>query len=241
MSTRASRDLTSPAMTPAMTPPQSPSSLAIHVWSDVACPWCWIGKRRLETALSRFDGRDKVELRFHAFELDPRVPRPTAAEQPSYTERLAKKYGRSLQEAQDMLDEMTRLAGQEGAEIDFSIIRPGSTFDAHRVIALAFERGVQPAVVERLFRGYFGEGARMSDHETLVRLASEAGMDAEDVRGMLAGERWADAVRADEAEAATLGIRGVPFFVIGRYGVSGAQPADVLLRVLVDAGAEAAA
>lgn len=213
--------------------------LPVHVWSDVVCPWCWIGKRRLENALSRFDRADAVELTFHSFELDPSSPR---APDPStsYVERLAKKYGRSIEQAQAMVDEITRVAAEDGLVMDFGKAQRTNTFDAHRVLHLAKERGVQPAVKERLMRAYFAEGAAMSDHETLVRLGGEAGLDPEDVRAMLAGDAYARAVRMDEADARELGISGVPFFVIGRYGVSGAQPAELLLRVLADAIGEAA-
>lgn len=215
--------------------------LPVHVWSDVVCPWCWIGKRRLETALSRFDGRDSVELTFHSFELDPSSPRePEGGGPTSYVERLARKYGRSVAEAQAMIDDIAAVAAEDGLVMDFSKMKRTNTFDAHRVLHLAKEHGVQPAVKERLMRGYFAEGAVMSDHETLVRLAADAGLDGEVVRATLAGDAYALAVRADEADAAELGISGVPFFVIGRYGVSGAQPPELLLRVLADAIGEAA-
>lgn len=213
--------------------------LPVHVWSDVACPWCWIGKHRLETALSRFELRDEVAVTFHAFELDPSAPKEPPQGQ-SYVERLAKKYRRSTDEAQAMLDRMTGVAAEEGLSIDFSRIRPSSTFDAHRVLLLAKERGVQSAVKERFMRGYFGEGACMSDHDVLVRLASEAGLDEAAARAALEADAFAAEVRADEASASEIGITGVPFFVIGRYGVSGAQAPEVLLSVLADAAAGAA-
>ncbi len=212
--------------------------LPVHVWSDVVCPWCWIGKRRLENALSRFEHRDAVELTFHSFELDP--ARAREPERESHVERIAKKYGRSLADAQRMLDDITRLAAEDGLAIDFAKAKRTNTFDAHRVLHLAKERGVQAAVKERLMRGYFAEGEVLSDPEVLARLAAEAGLDAEEVRATLAGDAYARAVRADEEDAAEIGITGVPFFVIGRYGVSGAQPAELLLRVLRDASGEAA-
>lgn len=212
--------------------------LPVHVWSDVVCPWCWIGKRRLENALSRFEHRDAVELTFHSFELDPSHAREP--DRGSHVERIAKKYGRSLAEAQKMLDDITQVAAKDGLAIDFAQAKRTSTFDAHRVLHLAKERGVQPAVKERLMRGYFAEGEVLSDPEVLARLGSEAGLDAEEVRAALAGDAYARAVRADEEDAAEIGITGVPFFVIGRYGVSGAQPPELLLRVLRDALGEAA-
>lgn len=211
--------------------------LPVHVWSDIACPWCWIGKRRLEDALSRFAARDEVELRFHSFELDPSAKKDQHG---TYVDRLARKYGRSAAEAQGMVDDMTARAAEEGLAIDFTAVRATNTFDAHRLLHFALEHGKQSELKERLMKAYFGEGALVSDHETLVRLASEVGLDGEAARAVLASDAHARAVRTDEREAAELGIDGVPFFVIGRYGVSGVQPADVLLSVFEKARTEAA-
>ena len=138
-----------------------------------------------------------------------------------------------------MTDHMTQQAAGEGLDFRFDRAVPANTFDAHQVIHLAAERGVQDAVKERLLTAYFSEGAAVGDRETLVRLAAEAGLDADEVRDALADQRYASAVRADEAEAGTLGISGVPFFVVDRkYGVNGAQSADALLQVLERAWAE---
>lgn len=206
--------------------------LRVDVWSDIACPWCYVGKRRLEAALASFPHADDVEVVWRAFELDPSAPRERA-EQGSYAERLAKKYGSSVREAEGMITRMTDVARSDGLDFRFDAIRPGNTFDAHRVLHLAGERGVQDAVKERFLLGYMTEGAPIGDPETLVRLAGEAGLDPEEVRAALAGDAYARDVRQDEDEATELGIRGVPFFVLGgTYAVSGAQPTEVLLGAL---------
>lgn len=211
--------------------------LPVHVWSDIACPWCWIGKRRLERALSRWHARDTVELTYHAFELDP-----SASEKPegTYTERLARKYGCTLGQAQQMLADMTACAAEEGITIDFSRVQATNTFDAHRLLHFALETGKQVDLKERILKAYFEEGALVSDHATLVRLASSVGVDEDAARRVLTSDLHARDVRADERDAAELGIRGVPFFVIGRYGIRGAQPPGVLLDVIAKARAEAA-
>lgn len=204
--------------------------LRVDIWSDVVCPWCYIGKRRFESALERFEHRDDVQVSWHSFELDPKAP--ASSERPA-AERLAEKYGMSVEQAEAMHAQMTELAAVEGLEFHLDRSRGANTFDAHRLIALAAERGVQDAVKERLMRAYFTEGEPVADPEALVRVVAEAGLDADEARAVLAGDRYAEAVREDERTAARIGISGVPFFVLDRrYGVSGAQPADVLLEAL---------
>jgi predicted DsbA family dithiol-disulfide isomerase len=206
--------------------------LRIDIWSDIACPWCYVGKRRFEAALARFPERDSVEIVWRAFELDPSAPR-VLDKTISYAERLARKYGTSTVEAQAMIDRMTDVARADGLDFHFERIQPGNTFDAHRILHLAAERGKQDAVKERFLRGYLSEGEPIGEPETLVRLAAEMGLDEEEVRATLASDVYAREVRADEDEARKNGISGVPFFVLGgRYAVSGAQPAELLLRAL---------
>lgn len=212
--------------------------LRIDIWSDIACPWCYVGKRRLEAALAQFEARDSVEIVWRAFELDPSAPR-VRDKSVSLVERLAKKYGTSTAQAQGMMDRMTNVAREDGLDFHFDIAQSGNTFDAHRVLHLAHERGKQDAVKERFFRAYMTEGEAIGDTETLVRLASEAGLDAEEVRATLLSNAYEKEVRADEREARENGITGVPFFVLGgRYAVSGAQPAELLLRALKQAHSE---
>jgi predicted DsbA family dithiol-disulfide isomerase len=215
--------------------------LRIDVWSDIACPWCHVGKRRLEAALAQFPHREAVEIVWRAFELDPSAPRERDSAV-SYAARIAKKYGSSVSEAEGMIRRMTDVAAADGLDFRFDKIRPGNTFDAHRVLHFAGEYGKQDAVKERFLRAYLTEGEPIGDPETLVRLAGEAGLDPEQVRAVLASDAEVSEVRADEDEARELGITGVPFFVFGeKYAVSGAQPTEVLLAALERAWEERAA
>ena len=215
-------------------------SLKVEIWSDVVCPWCYVGKRRFEEALARFEHRDEVELVWRSFELDPSAP-PSATEQGTYVQRLATKYGRSVIEAQAMIDNMTETARKEGLDFRFDLARPGNTFDAHRLLHLALEHGRQDELKERFDRATFTEGSPVSDHSALRALAAQVGLPDTDVAAVLTSDLYADAVRADEAQARAYGISGVPFFVIdGRYGISGAQPADAVLQALDTAWSERA-
>jgi len=214
----------------------------VEIWSDVVCPWCYIGKRRFEAALGRFDHRDGVEVVWKAFELDPgavSASAPRSDEAGGHAERLARKYGIDVAAAQQMLDSMTTAAAAEGLEFHFERAVRANTVDAHQVIHFAGLRGVQDAVKERLLLAYFTDGEAVGDQETLARLAGEAGLDEAEVRAALDAQTYAGAVRRDEREAAQLGISGVPFFVIDRkYGISGAQPPEVLLQALERAWAD---
>jgi predicted DsbA family dithiol-disulfide isomerase len=204
--------------------------MRVEIWSDVVCPWCYIGKRRFEEALASFPHRDQVEVVWRAFELDPQAPGERVGD---YAEMLATKYGVPVDQGQQMIDNMTAAAAGDGLDFRFDRARVGNTFDAHRLLHLAGERGVQDAVKERLLRATFTEGEPIGDAETLVRLVAEAGLDADEARTVLAEGRFSDDVRAEELDAQRLGITGVPFFVVDRtYGVSGAQPAEVLRQVL---------
>jgi predicted DsbA family dithiol-disulfide isomerase len=215
-------------------------TLRVDIWSDIVCPWCYIGKRRLEGALARFPRREAVRVTWRAFELDPSAPsaRDTSV---SYAHRLAKKYGLSVQEAEAKLRQMTDLAAAEGLDFRFDRIQPGNTFGAHRVLHLAAERGIQDAVKERMLLAYMAEGVPIGNPEAVARIAGDAGLEPAEVRSVLAGDAYAREVRADEQQARSLGITGVPFFVFAeRYAVSGAQPADILLRALEQAWGEVA-
>jgi predicted DsbA family dithiol-disulfide isomerase len=206
------------------------AALSVEIWSDVVCPWCYIGKRRFENALAQFEHRDEVEVRYRSFELDPSAP--TQVDGPP-AERLASKYGISVEEAASSQAQLTAMAAAEGLEYHLDRTRGGNTFDAHRLLQLAADRGVQPDVKERLMRGYFTESEPVGDHETLVKLAAEAGLDADEARAALQSDAYAEAVREDEMLAQRIGIQGVPFFVLGRrFGVSGAQPAELMLEAL---------
>ena len=204
--------------------------MEVEIWSDIACPWCYIGKRRFEAALERFEHRDDLRVTWRSFELDPSAPAEREGDRAS---RLAEKYGMSVERAREMEGQMTETAAGEGLEFRFDIARSGATFDGHRLIHLAAEHGLQDAMKERLLRAYFSEGELMSDHETLIRLAGEVGVDQDEARQMLASDRFAEEVREDERTASQFGISAVPTFVIDRaIGVSGAHPPDALLEVL---------
>lgn len=210
--------------------------MELEIWSDVACPFCYIGKRQIEAALERFDHRDDVHVRWRSFQLDPTTPKVVDG---TIDELLAKKYGRTVEQAREMNAGVIGMAQGVGLAYDFDALKPSNTYDAHRVIQLARERGVQDAVKERLLRGYFVEGERLSDHATLARLAGEAGLDAAEVETMLAGDAFSADVDADLELAREFGLSGVPSFVIDRrYLVTGAQPADALLSALDQAWAE---
>jgi predicted DsbA family dithiol-disulfide isomerase len=202
--------------------------LTVEIWSDVVCPWCYVGKRRLESALAKFDR--PVEVVWRSFELDPSAPRER--ELPA-AEHLAAKYGMSVEQAQASQSQLTELAAAEGLEYHLDRTRGGNSFDAHRMIHLAAAHGLQDAAKERLMRAYFTEAEPIGDPDTLVRLMAEIGIDEDEARSVLHGDAYADAVREDEHVATRIGIQGVPFFVLNRrYGVSGAQPAEVLLEAL---------
>jgi predicted DsbA family dithiol-disulfide isomerase len=202
----------------------------IEIWSDIACPWCYVGKRRFEAALGEFEHRDQVAVVWRSFELDPEAPRERTGDRAA---RLAEKYGMTLQQAHEAESHLAEVAAGEGLEFRFDLARSGATFDAHRVVHLAHDRGRQDAMKERLLRAYFSEGELVGDHGTLVRLAGEVGLPEAEVREMLAGDRYAEQVRDDELTARRLGISAVPTFVIDRkIGASGAHPPDDLLELL---------
>jgi predicted DsbA family dithiol-disulfide isomerase len=202
----------------------------VEIWSDIACPWCYIGKRRFEAALDQFEHRDEVNVTWRSFELDPGAPPERTGDR---AERLAEKYGMTVQQAREAEQQLTEVAAGEGLPFRFDTARSGNTFDGHRLVHLAETHDLQDAMKERLLRAYFTEGELMSDHATLVRAAVEVGLDEQEVREMLADDRYADDVREDERTAGELGISAVPTFVVDRkLGASGAQPPDALLDLL---------
>ncbi|AWN22752.1 disulfide bond formation protein DsbA [Deinococcus irradiatisoli] len=224
-------------MTQLLSPPTTPR-LQVDIWSDIACPWCYIGKRRFEQALAQFPNRDQVDVVWHSFELDPSAPQ---RDEMAMRERLAAKYGRSSAEAQAMLDQMTQTAAGEGLEYHFEKAQPSNTFQAHQLLHLAAEHGVQDALKERFLSAYLREGQHLGDTDTLVALAAEVGLSPDEARHALEQQTYAQAVRQDEAQAQAYGIQGVPFFVLGgKYGVSGAQAPETLLGALKQVWSEQA-
>jgi predicted DsbA family dithiol-disulfide isomerase len=213
--------------------------MQVDIFSDVVCPWCSVGNRRFEAALSRFEHADEIDVVWRAYELDPQAP---AVREGDYADRLSRKYGMSRPQAASAIERLTATAAAEGLDFHFERARPGNTFDAHRLLhyARAVGPGVQDALKERLFSAYFTEGEAIGERATLVRLATEVGLDEGEVTDILAGDRYAEEVRADEREALELGVSGVPFFVVdGKFGIAGAQDADTILNVLERAWAKA--
>jgi len=231
---------------PASVPPPATASAAppdpavnermlVEIWSDLVCPWCYLGKRRLERALEGFEHADRVDVVWRSFELEPDAPK--VAE--SRRTLLLSRYGMTAEQAAERDAQMTALAEAEGLEYRPDLAQLGNTFDAHRVLHAARAAGVQGQAKERLLRGYFTEGRKLTDADTLVELAADAGLDPDAARAALADDGLADEVRGDEREAAAIGITGVPFFVLNRrYAVSGAQSSDILLQALQRTWAE---
>jgi predicted DsbA family dithiol-disulfide isomerase len=207
--------------------------MRIEIWSDVVCPWCFVGKRRLERALAGFGHADEVEIVYRSFELDPTAPRHGHE---LTTGVLARKYGRSEDEMRQMQQQLTDLAAEEGLAFRLFDNVHTNTIDAHRLLHLALETGgprLQGEVKEALLAAYFLRAEDVGDHEVLARVATGAGLDEVRVKEVLTGEEYADAVQADIARARAYGATGVPFFVVDeRYGVSGAQPVEVFTQVL---------
>lgn len=208
--------------------------MRVEIWSDIACPWCYIGKARFEKGLAAFAHRDDVEVVHRSFELDPNRAKGDTA---PVLEMLATKYGRTLDEARAMEAHVASNAHSEGLGYRTEGRDHGNTFDIHRLLHLAKERGRQSELLDLAYRANFAEERSVFEPGTLVALGVEAGLDEAEVRAVLADETaYADAVRADEREAAELGANGVPFFVLDRkYGVSGGQPAEVFTQALEQA------
>ncbi len=202
----------------------------VEIWSDVFCPFCYIGKRKFEQALEHFAHRDEVEVTWRSFELSPGAPVENDGD---LYDVLAAKFGVSRADAKTMNGRVVAQAASVGLRYDMDRVQPTNSFDAHRLIHLAERHGLQDAAKERLLAAYFTEGQHVGRTDTLVALATEIGLDAQETAAMLASDDYADAVRDDIAEARALGINGVPFFVLDRkFGVSGAQPSEVFLGAL---------
>jgi predicted DsbA family dithiol-disulfide isomerase len=213
--------------------------MRIEIWSDVVCPWCYVGKRRLESALGEFEHADDVEVVYRSFELDPTAPHHgTELTLPS----IARKYGRSVEEMRPMMAGLMDTAAEEGLELRLFDTLHTNTIDAHRLLHLALATGgptLQRALKESLLAAYFTRAEDVGDHAVLRAVATEVGLDPARVEAVLASDEYADAVAADIAQARAYGATGVPFFVVDqRYGISGAQPAEAFSQVLERAWAD---
>jgi predicted DsbA family dithiol-disulfide isomerase len=207
----------------------NPAPLTVEIWSDVACPWCYLGKRRLESALERFDRADEVEVIWRSFQLQPDAPRfgEPGAGSPTRDYLLARY---SPEQVEEMQGRLTALAAEDGLDYHLDQGKIGNTFEAHALIHAAARQGHGDAMVERLFKAEHVEGLRLDDPEVLTALAAEVGLGA---AAATPTEADRQAVRDEIAEAREIGISGVPFFLFGRrLAVSGAQPSELLLEGL---------
>src|SRR3569623_83663 len=207
--------------------------MSIDVWSDIACPWCYLGKHRIDAAIAKLGGEH--DLVVHAVELNPGAPR-RYDDGLTHAQRLAQKFNSGPAQIDQMHARMVGLGREDSIDFHFERVQGGNTFDAHRLVRLGLERGVQAAVKERMMKAYFSDGDAIGDRETLIRLATEAGLDRDEAADVLATEKFTTEVRADEAMAQANGISGVPFFVFDtRLAVSGAQPVEMLGEAMREA------
>jgi predicted DsbA family dithiol-disulfide isomerase len=202
--------------------------MLVEIYSDVVCPWCYIGKRRFEAALERFDGRDEVQVVFKPFQLDPRAPtQPTPV-----ADAYARKFG-GPHEAARIIEQMTATAAAEGLDFHLDVAQRANTFDAHRLLAFALGHGRQDAMKERLLQAYFVEGKDVADHDQLADLAADVGLDRAEVAAFLRSDEGTEALRQELRDSLERGISAVPTFVFaGLWSVPGAQDPDTMLRVL---------
>jgi predicted DsbA family dithiol-disulfide isomerase len=210
--------------------------MQVEIWSDVICPWCYIGKRRFEMALADFAQRESVHVIWRSFELDHNSPRQRSG---TLEEMLAKKYAVSPQQAAAMNARVTALAKEAGLEYRLSQARPGNTFDAHRLLHFAASRQLGDRATERIMHAYFSEGLAVGDRAALARLAPEFGIAESETLAILESDAYSKEVRADEARATAFGVTGVPFFLFDeKAAITGAQPVGVLAKALQQAKAD---
>jgi predicted DsbA family dithiol-disulfide isomerase len=210
--------------------------MKVEIWSDIACPWCYIGKRRFEKALAAFPHRDDVEVHWRSYQLDPTLPDHHDGSELDY---LVDRKGMSRAQVSQMFEQVTAIAADEGLHYDFGSVVVANSFAGHELLHLATARGVGDAVKEALLSAHFEHGEDIGDRDVLVRIGTEAGLDADEIVRDLATRTWHDAVVADITAASSLGIRGVPFFVLDeKYGVSGAQPTELFSQALEQAWRE---
>lgn len=210
--------------------------MKVDIWSDVRCPFCYIGKRKFEMALAQFEHKDKVEIEWHSFELDPNAE--TMLDKSPY-DYLAERYGKSREWAIGTHEQVAQTAAEVGLTFNFDQSIMANSFDAHRLIQLAKANGLSDQVEENLFKAHFTDGKNIADHGVLIEIAKASGLDALETEVMLKSNDFTDEVRYDEKTAQNIGISGVPFFVINqKYGISGAQSPETFLGALVKAEEE---
>lgn len=210
--------------------------MKVEIWSDVVCPFCYIGKRRFEEALGQFAGADQIEVVWHSFLLDPELKGDGKT---SPYEYLAERKGMSLEQSKQMHQQVTDMAKEVGLDYHYENAIVANSVDAHRLLQLAKQHGLGDATKELLMKAYFIEGKDIASHETLQAIGTQVGMEAKEVADTLASDQYLAAVQADVQEAQQIGVRGVPFFVFDRkYAISGAQPAEAFLGTLQTSFAE---
>ncbi|MFT3705879.1 MAG: DsbA family oxidoreductase [Agriterribacter sp.] len=208
----------------------STTKMKVEIWSDIMCPFCYIGKRKFESALNGFDGAEHVEIEWHSFQLDPTIQTGHGKNLYQY---LSERKGIPYQQSVEMHKQVTAMAKEAGLDYQFDKAVVANSFDAHRLIQFAKTKSLGDAAEERLFHAYFTEGKDFSNHDTLVELGKDIGLDADEITKVLSGNAYTKNVKDDIEEAAQIGVRGVPFFVFNRtFAVSGAQPSDVFSKAL---------
>jgi predicted DsbA family dithiol-disulfide isomerase len=204
--------------------------MKVEIWSDIVCPFCYIGKRKFEKALETFDAKEQVEIEWRSFQLDPEMDNVEGKSIHAY---LAERKGCSLEEATQMNETMANMAKEVGLEYNFDNAIINNTLNAHRVIHFAKTKGLQSEMKERLFHAYYTEGKDIADVLTLAQLANELGLDSNEIKAMLSTDTFVNEVQLDQYYAQQVGARGVPFFVFNnKYAVSGAQPTGVFKEVI---------
>ncbi|MDB5175155.1 MAG: disulfide bond formation protein DsbA [Candidatus Saccharibacteria bacterium] len=204
--------------------------MKVDIWSDIVCPFCYIGSTQFNSALKNFSHKDDITVVYHSFELDPSAPKHS---EDTLHQMLAKKKGMTVQQAKSLNQQVTASAAAEGLHYDLDHAKPINSFDAHRLIHFAAAHGKQVQMFERLYAAYFTEAQNIADVDTLCRLAKEVGLDTKKARAVLVGDDYSQEVHADIAKAAGYGIQGVPFFVIDdTYGISGAQGVPIFSQAL---------
>jgi len=210
--------------------------MKVDIWSDVMCPFCYIGKRKFESALAQFPNGKDIEIEWHSFQLDPDITAQPGKDVYTY---LAERKGMTVDQSKQMHKQVVQMAAGEGLQYNFDKAVIANSFDAHRISHLAKKHGKGDAMEEQLFRGYFTEGKDIADHAVLIAMAKNIGIPEQEVIDVLNSKQYADAVEADIVRASQIGVRGVPFFVLdNKYAVSGAQPSETFLQALTQAWGE---
>ncbi len=210
--------------------------IQVEIWSDLVCPFCYIGKRHFEAALAGFAERGRVQVTWKSFQLDPSPERDPSK---SIYDLLAEKYGHDVAWARTVSNQTSAMAMAAGLSFDFDRVVPANTFQAHRLAHFAATKGLGSAAEERMMAAYFTEGRNIGDPATLLKLAAAIGLDADEASTVIEGDAFAAEVRRDEDEARTVGVNGVPFFLIEKeIPIHGAQPPEVILQALQAVAAE---